>query len=290
MLLAGFIDADDPTTVTGYHADTPEEARALVNVYKRAGFDQVKVWNNVKADIHKVIIAEAHRLGMTVTGHVPKAMNAYQAVEAGQDQINHVAFIIQSLPNGDINSDETKKALQVFKERGTVIETSLSVVELLTHPIGTPIATFEPGIVKAPADVADVLNRLGVPTEQATGARSFINLALDVVGYLHKIGVPLVAGTDQVVPGHSLHRELELYVKAGFTPMEAIQAATIVPARAMKMDHEVGTIERGKRADLIITDSNPLDNISNIRHVKYVFTNGEIYDSAQLWKAVGFQP
>ncbi|HEX8772964.1 MAG TPA: amidohydrolase family protein [Pyrinomonadaceae bacterium] len=290
MLLAGFIDADDPTTVTGYHANTPEEARALVNIYKRAGFDQVKVWNNVKADILKVIIAEAHRLGMTVTGHVPKAVNAFQAVEAGQDQINHVAFIIQSLPNGNIDSDETKKALQVFKERGTVIETTLAVVELLTHPIDTPISTFEPGVLKAPTDLTAVLNRLGVPQEQATGARSFFSLALNVVGYLHKIGVPMVAGTDQVVPGHSLHRELELYVKAGFTPMEAIQAATIVPARAMRMDQEVGTIERGKRADLIITDGNPLDNISNIRNVKSVVTNGEIYDSAQLWEAVGFRP
>jgi imidazolonepropionase-like amidohydrolase len=72
--------------------------------------------------------------------------------------------------------------------------------------------------------------------------------------------------------------------------MEAIPAATIVPARAMRMDQEVGTIERGKRADLIITDGNPLDNISNIRNVKSVVTNGEIYDSAQLWEAVGFRP
>lgn len=72
--------------------------------------------------------------------------------------------------------------------------------------------------------------------------------------------------------------------------MEAIQAATIVPARVMKMEREVGTVERGKRADLVITDGNPLDNISNIRRVKYVVTNGEIYDGAQLWQAVGFRP
>jgi hypothetical protein len=63
------------------------------------------------------------------------------------------------------------------------------------------------------------------------------------VGELHKRGVPIVAGTDISVPGHSLHRELELYVQAGFTPLEAIQAATIVPARIMHLDKEVGTIE-----------------------------------------------
>lgn len=135
-----------------------------------------------------------------------------------------------------------------------------------------------------------VLQKLGVPPERVAGARSFFELAINVAGALHRLGVPMVAGTDQGVPGHSLHRELELYVRAGFTPMEAIQAATIVPARVMKIDRAVGTIERGKRADLIITEDNPLDNISNIRHVRYVVTNGEIYDSAQLWQVAGFHP
>lgn len=290
LLLAGFIDANDPTTVTGYQANTQEEARSLVDVYKRAGFDQIKVWNNVKPDIHKVIIDEARQRGMTVTGHVPKALSAFQAVEAGQDQINHVAYVIYSLPNGNVSSAETKKALQFLKERGIAVDSTLVTIELLTHSTDTSIATFEPGFPKIPSDVAAMLGRLGVRPEQATGARSFFELALSVVGALHRIGVPVVAGTDQGVPGHSLHRELELYVKAGLTPMEAIQAATIVPARVMKMDKEVGTIERGKRADLVVTDGNPLDNISNTRNVKYVVTNGEIYNSAQLWQAVGFRP
>jgi imidazolonepropionase-like amidohydrolase len=290
MLLAGFIDATDPTSVAGYHADTAEQARTLVNMYKWAGFDQIKVWNNIKPSILKVIIDEAHRLGLTVTGHVPKAVNAFQAVDAGQDQINHAAFILYSLPNGNIDSAETKTALQFFRTHGTVIDPTLAVVELLTHSVTTPIATFEPGIAKVHPDVSATLNKLGVAPEQSAGARSFFELELSIVAALHRLGVPIVAGTDLVVPGHSLHRELELYVKAGFTPMEAIQAATIVPARVMKMDKEVGTIEFGKRADLVITNGNPLDNISNIRNVKYVVTGGEIYDAEQLWQLVGFRP
>src|SRR4030095_7378829 len=99
-----------------------------------------------------------------------------------------------------------------------------------------------------------------------------------VVEAMHKAGIPIVAGTDQVVPGHSLHRELELYVKAGFTPMEAIQAASLVPARVMKLENEAGTIAVGKRADMIILDANPLDNISNIRSVKTVITAGRPYE------------
>ena len=76
-----------------------------------------------------------------------------------------------------------------------------------------------------------------------------------IIGALHRAGVPIVAGTDQTVPGYSLYREIELYVQAGFTPMEAIQAATIVPARVMGVDKELGTVEAGKRADVIILDA-----------------------------------
>jgi imidazolonepropionase-like amidohydrolase len=87
-----------------------------------------------------------------------------------------------------------------------------------------------------------------------------------------------------------LHRELELYVKAGLTPLEAIQTTTITPARVMKLDNEVGTIEPGKRADLIILDADPLDNISNIRKVRFVMTQGRLFDCARLWESVGFRP
>ena len=93
--------------------------------------------------------------------------------------------------------------------------------------------------------------------------------ALVLLGMLHKAGVTIVAGTDNGVPVHSLYFELELYVKAGFTPMEAIQSATIVPAKVMKRDKETGTIEVGKRADIAIYDSNPLENISNIRSISF---------------------
>src|SRR5258707_1575374 len=86
---------------------------------------------------------------------------------------------------------------------------------------------------------------------------------------LHAAGVPVVVGTDQSVPGHSVHREIELYAMAGFTPMEAIQAATIVSARAMGMEKELGTIEAGKRAGLILVNGNPLEDIHPI-------TSGEV--------------
>jgi imidazolonepropionase-like amidohydrolase len=87
-----------------------------------------------------------------------------------------------------------------------------------------------------------------------------------------------------------VHREIELYVEAGLTPMEALQAATIVSARAMKMDAELGTIERGKRADMVVLNANPLEAIRNIRSVRWTISDGRVYDAPALWQSVRFQP
>ena len=95
--------------------------------------------------------------------------------------------------------------------------------------------------------------------------------------------------TSKGVPGLSLLRELELYVEGGMSPLEAIQATTIVPARVMRLDKDTGTIEVGKRADLVVLSANPLEKISNIRTAQWVVANGRLYDCAALWKAAGYR-
>jgi len=87
-----------------------------------------------------------------------------------------------------------------------------------------------------------------------------------------------------------VQRELELYVKGGMTPLEALQTATIMPARAMKLDRETGSIETGKRADLVVLDGDPLEQISNVRSARQVVANGTLYDCNRLWTAAGFRP
>ena len=107
-------------------------------------------------------------------------------------------------------------------------------------------------------------------------------MVLKLVKVLYDAGVPIVAGTDQGFPGFSLDRELELYVGAGLTPMQAIQTATITPAQVMKMDKQTGSIEAGKRADITIVDGDPLKNIREIRNVTQVIKAGRIYDPVKL--------
>jgi imidazolonepropionase-like amidohydrolase len=303
MLLAGIVDGDSPFALGIIRANTVEQAKTVVNRYHDAGFQQIKIYSSIKLDILQAICAEAHSLGMTVTGHIPNGLTAIQGVEAGMDQINHIQYITplmfpkgfrpdrsKPLPPIDFKTAEAQQVLQFFKTHGTVVDPTLVIFEWTLHPAATPFETFEPGVAKLPQALAAPIKNGGSPPERAPFASSALRLSLDTVGALHRAGIPIVAGTDQVVPGHSLHREIELYVKAGFTPMEAIQAATIVPARAMKLDNEVGTIETGKRADLIILDRNPLADISNIRSVRTVITGGRVFECAPLWMSVGFKP
>jgi imidazolonepropionase-like amidohydrolase len=165
----------------------------------------------------------------------------------------------------------------------------MALGELGTH---TPeeIARLEPGMAKVAEPLQATLGSFGVSPERASDSHALWETQLAVLRALHRAGVTIVAGTDQAVPGHSLHREIELYVQAGFTPMEAIQAATLVPSQVMGMAKEVGTIELNKRADLILLDANPLDDIHNIRSVRYVVANGVLYPTAKLWESVGFKP
>jgi len=180
----------------------------------------------------------------------------------------------------------TVKLVQFLKQHGTVVDPTLALMELGS----STIADVEPGVKKVAPELAEQFAGGGPPADIAPDLKRIFQLELQTVGALNRAGVPIVAGKDQAVPGHSLHREIELYVQAGFTPMEAIQAATIVPARVMKLDKELGTVEVGKRADLIVLGGNPLESISNIRKVERVVTGGVMYDTAPLWESVGFQP
>ncbi|HET6955291.1 MAG TPA: amidohydrolase family protein [Vicinamibacterales bacterium] len=284
ILAAGLIDGGGPNAFGVYYAATPEEAKQAVAKYHDAGFQQIKIYSLVTPPIVEAICAEAHRLGMTVTGHVPNGMTIEQAAAAGMDHVAHLPI------RGEAASDDVQKTIAFLRDHKTVIDPTQSWNELLGHAAGTPISAFQPGVLKIPAPLNRVFSNAGAAGIDAATARTRLERGLRIVKALHDAGVPIVAGTDEGIPGYSVHREIELYVEAGLTPMEALQAATVVSARAMKMDADVGTIERGKRADMVVLNANPLDAIRNIRSVRWTIREGRVYDAPALWQSVRFQP
>jgi imidazolonepropionase-like amidohydrolase len=307
LLLAGIVDGTGPLALGVARVDTPEEARMWTDKYHDAGFQQMKIYSSVKLEEVKDVAEEAHRLGMTVTGHVPEGLNAYQVIEAGQDQINHISYIADimtpPLPEGasrldranaaaniDLKSPEAQKAIAFLVQHGTVVDPTVALFEFFTASSAKLPASIEPGVTHVAPELQAILAEAGPPTAHTELQEKIVQKDIAIIGALHHAGVPIVAGTDQTVPGYSLYREIELYAQAGFTPMEAIQAATIVPARVMGLDKELGTVEAGKRADVIILDANPLESIHNIRTVEFVITNGVMYNCAELWRSVGFKP
>jgi imidazolonepropionase-like amidohydrolase len=301
LVLAGYIDSGENALGT-MRAETPGEARALVQKYKQNDFEQIKIYQSLKPELVKIVSDEAHKLGMTVTGHVPSKMNIYGAVENGFDQINHVNFAFRAMlpkdfkpqsgqpPKIEPESEVAQTGLKFLADNKTIIEPTLARSELNLNVRGKTFTEKEPGLLKAPFEFASLIDSMGVPAEIEERAKSSFALSLRVTKALHQAGIPLTVGTDLVVPGHSEHREIELLVEAGLSPIEAIKAATIVPAQTLNLDKESGTIEAGKLADLILIDGNPLKQISEIRNVKFVVKNGRMYDTARLWRSIGFQP
>ena len=309
MLLAGIVDGDGPYAIGITRVNSPADAEKWVTRYHDSDFQQIKIYSSVTSDNVKAICADAHKYGMTVTGHIPIGMNAYQGVDDGMDMINHIHYIsdlllpkdfdskkatreqrIEAMSSANINSPEGKKAVAFFKKHQTVIDPTMALMEMQFRPADQPATEMEPGIAHVAPELREQLVNGGMPANIAPYGKKMRQHDLEIIEALHRAGVPIVAGTDQSVPGYSVYREIELYVEAGFTPLAALQAATIVPARAMKVDADSGSIAVGKRADLDVLDANPLENIHNIRTVRTVVANGIVYDPAPLWESVGFKP
>jgi hypothetical protein len=180
-----------------------------VQEYHRSGFEQIKLYNSVPAELIPVICREAHRLGMTVTGHIPRAVTGFQAIADGMDQINHVTFIRRmmapadtirpSLARGpvDLGSPDARRTIQVLLEHHIVLDPTLAIYEMASHAPDQPVASFEPGIAMLPPQLASAIEHSGVPASDAAAARRTFDGLLAIVGALHRAGVPIVAGTEQ---------------------------------------------------------------------------------------------
>jgi imidazolonepropionase-like amidohydrolase len=293
ILKAGIIDGPGPMGLGIIRASTKEEAISAVQRYKDNGFVQIKIYSSVKPPIVKAICDEAHRLGLTVTGHIPEGMTLQQSVDSGMDMVNHMQYVYGMVKKNknrsiDWNDPQTTAAIDFIQSHHVVIDPTIGVFEMIFRSVKDTITKMEPAFYTLPVPLQALFKNMGMPAAAAPLYKPMFTDMEKLVKVLHDKGVLLVAGTDMGFPGYSVDRELELYVEGGLTPLEAIQTATILPARAMKRDHISGSLEAGKQADLIIVDGDPLLQIRDIRKVTMVIKDGQVYDPAGLHRMAGF--
>src|SRR5215469_18850916 len=199
ILAAGVVDGSGPYSLGVERVDTPEQARDWVDRYHQAGFQQMKIYSSTKLDQVRAVAEEAHKLGMTVTGHVPIGLTGYDVVAAGQDQINHIDYVLAMmqapLPRDakrldrmratagiDLNSEMARKAVEFLKAHHTVIDPTLSIFELETAPVARPVASFEPDVEKVAPELAQQFLTVAPPGGDADLAQKFFAKALAAVG------------------------------------------------------------------------------------------------------------
>ena len=306
------IDRKDPLAAQGaLTVSSAAEAVAAVGKIKAAGLWGAKFYTSMNPAWIAPAAAEAHRLGLHVHGHVPAGMRPLDAVRAGYDEITHINFIMmQAMPQDVVDKANTAARLEgpakygkdvdldspamtafyaELAQRHTVIDPTLSVWEPLMTSDGSTISPeYAPFVDVAPPAVARGWKIGGYPLFDGVTRddfrKSFAKM-VGLVGRLHRAGVPIVAGTDG--SGLELVRELELYRQAGLTNAEALQTATIVPARMTGMADRAGSIGVGMTADLVLVDGDVSADLGNLRHVVTVFLDGYRLDGGALRKASG---
>ena len=293
IIKAGIIDGKGQYALGIIQADTKEEAIKAVDRYQQNGFQQIKIYSSVKPAIVKAICDEAHRLGLTVTGHIPNGMTLQQGVDSGMNMVNHMQYVYAMMKRNDdrsidMNDSVSIAAINFIKQHHVVIDPTIGVFEMAFRNVKDNVTQLEPAFYNLPLPLQALFKNMGMEPAQAAKYKPLVNGMQMLVKKLYDAGVPIVAGTDMGFPGYSLDRELELYVNAGLTPAEAIKTATIIPATVMHTDNMTGSIDAGKQADIIIVDGDPLKNISEIRKVSVVIKGGKVYDPVKLHQMVGF--
>jgi len=311
LLIAGFVDGSGPYRApAGEVVESEEQARAAIDKFAGAGFVQVKVYSSMKPELVPFITEYAHSKGMRVSGHVPAGMFADDVVRIGWNEIQHVNMLFLNFYRDVLNTN-TPVRFTVVADRGADLDVDSPQVQefigrLRDHHVvvDETLATFEPMFVGRPGEIpptyAPIADRLpsnvrrglltgNLPyadeTAYARHAASYQRM-IDFVNRLYRGGVTLVTGTDGLA-GFLLHRELELLVKAGIPAPEVLRMATLGDARVMHRDDSAGSIEAGKVADMILVDGDPTKNISDIRRVVTTIKDGDVYDAAKLYAAVG---
>lgn len=288
---------------------TPASAVAAVDLLRTEGVDFIKVQSVISHDAYLAAAAEAHRKGLPIVGHVPDKVRIAEVVEAGQKSIEHLMGIFEGCSKEEdkfIKGEGSLKLLLTTQDQ----QRCDSLIKLLSQSQTWQVPTLawqrggtfldqrdlkhQPLDKYVPAYWRDVTWRHFTEEMMPDLLRDPLELRQDyfarnlqMVGAMHRAGVPFMAGTDTapgvyIMPGFSLHDELANFVEAGFTPMESLETATSNPAKFLGMEGSLGSVEPGKIADLVLLSADPLKDIRNTQKINAVVADGRLFDRVAL--------
>ena len=309
----GFTFKADVVVVT-----TPYQAQAAVQDLARRGADFIKIGSRISPEVFQAIADEAKRQKLAFLGHLPEGVTVARASDTGMKSIEHVNGFALAVSAKEeelrkqLRDTEAKKDWAVVVKTNAEIAASLSpekanvlfakLVKNQTWQVPTLVWTKTtstldqvgagPHLKYLPAKLQAEWAPEKIRKSSSATALAYYAVKLKsdmkLVGMMAKAGVPLLAGTDSldpyVFPGDSIHKELVLVVEAGLTPMQALQCATRNPAMFFGTQKELGTVESGKLADLLLLDADPLKDIANTQKISGVMLNGKYYPRAELEK------
>lgn len=310
----GFIEGRSPYSArNGFVVSTLEEGLAAVRWYANRGYFEIKMYNSMNPAFVEPLAAEAHRLGMGVTGHVPAFMTADEVIRAGYDNIAHMNQLelgwvlnpgedtrsplrltaMARTAGLDLQSPRVKQTLALMRQRGTSVDTSASTLEqLMLSRAGQVVDWHRDFVDHLPIGYQRYVKRSYVSLEKPGADEAYrkaFRKMLDVMDLLHRSGIVLLPGTDDP-NGFLLLREIELYAQSGMGNAAALRAATLGSEEYLRRDRELGTIERGKLADLVLVAGNPLQDLKAIKRPRMVMKAGAIFYPAEIHAALNIRP
>jgi imidazolonepropionase-like amidohydrolase len=259
-------------------ARTADQARQAFDQLYKMNVDFIKVLSRLPREAYFALAEQARHWDLRMAGHIPTSVTAQEAVEARQKSLEHMFGITKS-----VSTDE--EALRFFERCtliGTRVDPTLVLWLRMSHMDDTKLMS-DPQLRVVPASIRNTWPDV---SDDTYSLKIQVWRIYRLVALAKQAKTEILAGTDTgdpyVIPGAALDDELEQLVKAGLTPREALEAATLAPARFFETEKEMGAIEKGKLADMVLLEGNPLDDIRNVRRVAGVFTHGRYYARKEL--------
>lgn len=314
IIRSGFLEGKSPFSAHhGFIVDNVEAGLDRVRWYADHGYWQLKLYNSIDPKWTARLAAEAHRLGLKVVGHTPAFATPDQMVTAGYDELTHINQLalgwlyqpgednrttlritaLYRIAALDLNSPQVASTIALMKEHGTGLDTTMVIQERLsTSRAGRTAEGDLAYLDHMPIGYQRYRKRTFVPIPDPQRDAAYFKARdkmVDLMRLLRENGVMLWPGTDDDT-GVTLHRELELYVKSGFTPGEAIRRDTLEAATHMGMGDQLGSLARGKLASFNLYAGDPTKDINELRRPMMVVRQGQVYFPADMYRALGVEP